>query len=263
MLRMNDGWCDEMIDWQAMLLVPARSAPGAYGQFEVLGSDLVSFGPNAFALLGEWGMPNGEHVVTTLCWAPDEGAARRAVLRDGSSDSGAVVSPPEALLAAPGAITYGQIESIAEGEGHDHGFLFARAGMCVGHYLSIKRFTYLFRSGALEPNERLYAVLIDPDPDFWEYTAAGVDLAALAHALAGNLPDITVDARGLRARFESTDLEVELAVLANGCCDLVSFSPGDLEPLHRHYEFRSTEHALAILQQELRALAEARSPASR
>ncbi len=209
-------------------------------------------------------MPNGRPVVSLLCWAPDQGAARRALIRDAASDSGALITPPEALLAAPGAIKYAQIKSVGEVEGHDQGFTFARSGLCVGHYLSIKRHTYLFRSGALDPSEQLYAITVDPDPDFWELTA-GIDLAALAHALedSGALHGVILDARGLHAQVESSDLQLDLAVWSNGCCDLIAHSPADPEPQHRHFEFRSTDHAIAVLQQELGAFAEARSPTSR
>jgi hypothetical protein len=258
------GCVTKMVDWPAMLNVLPRSAPSAYGQFELVGDDLVSFGPTAFGVLAKWPMPNGGLVVSLLCWAPDQGAARRALMREPASDRGALITPPEALLAAPEAITYAQIKSIGEAKGHDHGFTFTRTGSCVGHYLAIRRFTYLFRSGALEPSEQLYAIQVDPDPSFWELIA-GVDLAALAHALEDSrvLHGIRVDARGLHARFESSQIRLDLAVWPNGCCDLQSLSPADLEPQQRHFEFRSTDHAIAVLQQELRAFAEARSPTSR
>jgi hypothetical protein len=197
-------------DWSAILRIPARSAPDAYGPFESLADDLVRFGPEAFGLLARWPTPNGPYVVADLCWAPDVAAARRALLRDAANDRGALARPPEALLPDSRASVYSELKAACEAARHPHGFVFTRTGACVGHYVSIQRFTYLFRSGALDPGESVYAILADTDPDLWTLTV-GIDLAALALELRATF-DLAaeVGAEGLYAQIELPELQLDL-----------------------------------------------------
>jgi hypothetical protein len=103
----------------------------------------------------------GEHSITIAVWAETDGAARRAVLQDLTSDVSEDVLPPDEMTLS-GRVKYGDIAKVAKtgvfGSALESASYRFSDGQFTDRRITLPAWTFHFRGRRDDPQEKVYAV---------------------------------------------------------------------------------------------------------